>query len=277
MIRRFWEVPREGVKVDEEDPLIGWRVDEVAPDGRLRGVGRDCVLRADRCTAPTGRLVKVRSLVAHVAPHPNCECGPRLLGDVQALSKFWGDLRDYSVDAGLRWAPPGSKVVGRYSAMGRVCPGYAVPVDDPPTTIRIGAARLLAVFASGDVDVKALRRTYPDVPVRPASEIPDGAFGWLADPGAVVLQATPHRRHITVRTGAATLEIPRSWLEPPAVREAIWKAIGGEWAMAGPVSVVAQRVVYPLTVDELNYRQMLGVAFGVCIALGNLPEIEFEL
>lgn len=94
------------------------------------------------------------SLTQHDAPDESCACGMRVVQDIdELLGRF---------DATLAAA-----AIARVSLSGRILPGYDIPNDDPPTTLRGERAELLDMHLSPALTARSgpVADQYPSVPV----------------------------------------------------------------------------------------------------------------
>ena len=207
----------------------------------------------------------------HEPPHPRCQCGIRVVGDIRELSNHWAKILRTVAASGLGVEDlfgTDQLALCRVEASGFVTEGHEIPADDPYTTIRAGRGRVTEVYTPTWTDAHAVSRSHPWLPVRPLASIPDNLFRPLQEkePPATTLAYQPHRHHIRVRTGVTEVMVPRTHLQPEAIREAVWGAVRAERVGNEHMQTLVDRLVIPLT-DLTDPQEMHGCAWGMAVAL----------
>lgn len=269
MIRQFRRVPETGTTLEE--PLTGWRIERVE-NGRMVNVHGNNELRAKPCKESTLPLGIPSPLpYGHAAPHPRCQCGIRVVGDIRELSNHW--TRSFRTVAaaglGIKDAYGTDQLaLCRVEASGFVTEGHAMPADDPFTTVRTGRGRVTEVYTPTWTDAHAVSRSHPGLPVRPLASIPDNLFRPLQEeePPQTTLAYQSHRHHIRVRTGVTEVMVPRTHLQSPEIREAVWGAVRAERVGNEHMRTLIELLVVPLT-DLTDPQEMHGCAWGMAVAL----------
>jgi hypothetical protein len=131
---RFGQLTRPAVNRAERRKAPGGLV---LPDFSNRGVSKRATCNP-RLFAGFGLSWSPYTEQAHDAPDPRCQCGYRVVEDLD-------ELQDY-FDLGERKSPGalgGAMVLYRVEGFGRVLPGPAPMSDDPPSTSRASSLRLL--------------------------------------------------------------------------------------------------------------------------------------
>ena len=269
MIRRFRRVPEEGETLTE--PLTGWRLERVE-NGHMANIQGSKELRARPCKESTLPLGIPSPLPhGHAAPHPRCQCGIRVVGDIRELSKFWeGGFQTVAASGlGIKDLFGADQLaLCRIEADSFVTRGHNIPHDDPRTAIRAGQGRVTEIYVPQWTDTAAISRAHPALPIRPMTSLPDDLFNPLQgkEPAQTTLAYQSHRHHIRVITGAADVMIPRTHLQSDAIREAVWGTVTAEWTGNDHMRNLIELLVVPLT-DLTDPREMQGCAWGLAVAL----------
>lgn len=272
---RFLSVPHNGEV--PEPPLEGWRVERVVR-GRMVNSDNDGVLRSDPChIQPRGLFAVPQFGAAHEPPHPWCECGVRIVGDLQSLSDYWAHGFKMTTAAGLSFEEKyGSDdlVVVRLRSTGVVAPGHAIPHDDPVSTIRAAAGEVLEIYCPPWTDTTPIERQYPHVAVRHITEL-GSVFSDLRQPcpPESTLRVQHLKHHLRVKTGICEVMVPRSHVQPPAVMDAVWGYMSGEHGSGQNLSTIVDRLVIPLT-DLSDPLEQQGCALGLAVGLAFLATIR---
>jgi hypothetical protein len=120
---------------------------------------------------------------SHESPHPECQCGFRVVEDLDELQDYL-DLTDrVHPDRARTPGVLGALAVYRAEGFGRVLPGPAPMSDDPPTTSRASSLRLLGpVYLPDDRTGRAADRHLDRLRSRPEVwYVDDPRDLWSAD------------------------------------------------------------------------------------------------
>lgn len=275
MERRFTGIPWRGAEPDE--PLVGWRLEGVER-GRLFNIDPTGGLRVPRCShAPEGWLPSLQIFGTHAAPHPDCQCGVRLVCRLEDLSAYWAKDDKVAAASGLGLphitGDADGRVLVRMRSEGYVCRGWRMPDDDPRMTARVSGGQLLEVFHPAWVDPAPIVRTYPGVPVRPISDLPgeDLPTLRLQEPPEPTLKYQSLKHHLRIVMPVADVKVPRTYLQPAAVREAIWGALEPGWGKSHHLRTIIDRLVTPLT-DLTDHEERVGCAHGLVVGIASLAD-----
>lgn len=258
-------------------PLTGWR-GEWTDGKKLWNFPQDTTAQARPCSRTPKPLWGVPQLGdTHEAPHLGCECGMRVVENLEVLDDYWEKYLHITQDIkGLNTEWPldsNGVVICKVETIGTAV--RAIPRHgDPLRTVRAGTLQLQEMYVPRFIDPAALQAKYPDVPVRELEALPDDLFTRLKKPKPepkLSLAVEENAVRITLGCGEAT--IPREYVQGPEVFDAVWDVIRPPTPVANSsnpyLDVIREALVVPFVKplpEDQQHRN--ACAQGIAMMLG---------